>query len=66
MQCFPRKITCKEKARLLRRHATAESDYYRAIQVLSAAPVAKETQWQRTRGQRKKDGRCVGRAGAPH
>jgi hypothetical protein len=37
MQCFPRKISCEEKARLLRRHATAESDYYRAIHVLSAA-----------------------------
>jgi len=37
MQCFPRKITCEEKARLLRRHAGAESDYYRAIHVLSAA-----------------------------
>ena len=37
MQCFPRKITCEEKARLLCRHATAESDYYRAIHVLSAA-----------------------------
>ena len=37
MQCFPRKITCEEKARLLRRHATAESDYYRAFHVLSAA-----------------------------
>ena len=37
MQCFPRKLTCEEKGRLLRRHATAESDYYRAIHVLSAA-----------------------------
>jgi len=36
MQCFPRKITCEEKARLLCRHATAESDYYRAIHVLHA------------------------------
>ena len=34
---FSLKITCEEKARLLRRHATAESDYYRAIHVLSAA-----------------------------
>jgi hypothetical protein len=37
MQCYPPKITCEEKARLLRRHAEAESDYYRAIHVLSAA-----------------------------
>ena len=37
MQCFPRKISCEEKARLLRRHAAAESDYYRAIHVLSVA-----------------------------
>jgi hypothetical protein len=37
MQCFPRKIICEEKAHLLRRHATAESDYYRAIHVLSVA-----------------------------
>ena len=37
MQYFPRKVTCKEKARLLRRHAAAESDYYRAIHVLSVA-----------------------------
>ena len=36
MQYFPRKITCEEKARLLRRHAAAESDYNRAIQVLGA------------------------------
>jgi hypothetical protein len=34
---FPPKITCEEKARLLRRHAAAESDYYRAIHVLSVA-----------------------------
>jgi len=37
MQSFARKLTCEEKGRLLRRHATAESDYYRAIHVLSAA-----------------------------
>jgi hypothetical protein len=37
MQCYLPKITCEEKARLLRRHAAAESDYYRAIHVLSAA-----------------------------
>jgi hypothetical protein len=34
---FSLKITCEEKARLLRRHAAAESNYYRAIHVLSAA-----------------------------
>jgi hypothetical protein len=37
MQCFPLKTACEEKARLLRRHAAAESDYYRAIHVLSVA-----------------------------
>ena len=37
MQCYLPKITCEEKARLLRRHAAAESDYYRAIHVLSVA-----------------------------
>jgi hypothetical protein len=37
MQRSPRTITCEEKARLLREHAAAESDYYRAIHVLSAA-----------------------------
>jgi hypothetical protein len=37
MQCLPLKIACEEKARLLRRHAAAKSDYYRAINVLSAA-----------------------------
>ena len=37
MPCFLPKITCEEKARLLRRHAEAESEYYRAIHVLSAA-----------------------------
>ena len=34
---FSPKVTCEEKARLLRRHAAAESDYYRAIHVLSVA-----------------------------
>jgi hypothetical protein len=34
---FPLKTACEEKARLLRRHAAAESDYYRAIHVLSVA-----------------------------
>ena len=37
MEGLPLKIACQEKGRLLRRHATAESDYYRAIHVLSAA-----------------------------
>ena len=37
MQCLPLKTTCEEKARLIRRHAAAESDYNRAIHVLSAA-----------------------------
>ena len=37
MQSFLLKTACEEKARLLRRHATAESDYYRAFHVLSAA-----------------------------
>ena len=37
MQYFPRNISCEEKARLLRRHAAAESDYNRAIHVLNAA-----------------------------
>ena len=37
MEGFPRKIACQEKASLLRRHAAAESDYYRAIHVLSVA-----------------------------
>ena len=31
------RFTCEEKTRLLRRHSAAESDYYRAIHVLSAA-----------------------------
>ena len=44
MQCYLPKITCEEKARLLRRHAEAESDYYRAIQVLGdAIGVLEET-----------------------
>jgi hypothetical protein len=34
MRCFPQKITCAEKARLLRRHAEAESDYHLAIHAL--------------------------------
>jgi hypothetical protein len=34
MRCFPRKITCEEKARLFRRHAEAESDYHLAIHAL--------------------------------
>ena len=37
MQSFLLKTACEEKARLLRRHAAAESDYYRAIHVLSVA-----------------------------
>ena len=37
MQCYLPKITCEEKARLLRRHAAAESDYYQAIHVLGDA-----------------------------
>ena len=37
MQCFPLKTACDEKARLLRRHAAAESDYYQAVHVLSVA-----------------------------
>ena len=37
MQCYLPKITCEEKARLLRRRATAESEYRRAIQVLGDA-----------------------------
>ena len=37
MQSFPLKTACEEKARLLRRHAAAESDYYRAIHALSVA-----------------------------
>ena len=37
MRCFLPKIACEEKARLLRRHGAAESDYYRAIHVLSVA-----------------------------
>ena len=49
MQCFPKTITCEEKARLLRRRATAESDYNRAIHVLSAA----------IRSQKKPDGYVV-------
>ena len=35
MPCFLPKITCEEKASLLRRHAAAESDYHRAIHELS-------------------------------
>ena len=42
MQYFPGNITCEEKARLLRRHAAAESDYNRAIHVLSAATWSQE------------------------
>jgi hypothetical protein len=34
---FPLKTACEEKTRLLRRHAAAESDYNRAIHVLSVA-----------------------------
>ena len=34
---FSLKTACEEKARLLRRHAAAESNYYRAIHVLSVA-----------------------------
>lgn len=37
MQCFPKTITCEEKARLFRRHAEAESDYHLAIRVLGLA-----------------------------
>jgi hypothetical protein len=37
MQCLPLKIACEEKARFLRRRAAAESDYRRAVSVLSAA-----------------------------
>ena len=37
MEGFSRKIACQEKARLLRRHAAAESDYYQAIHVLGDA-----------------------------
>jgi hypothetical protein len=37
MEGFPPKIACQEKPRLLRRHAAAESDYNRAIHVLSVA-----------------------------
>ena len=37
MQYFPQTITCEEKARLLRRHTAAQSDYNRAIHVLSVA-----------------------------
>jgi hypothetical protein len=37
MQSFPLKTACEEKARLLRRHAAAESDYHRAIHLLSVA-----------------------------
>ena len=37
MQSFPLKTACEEKVRLLRRHAAAESGYYRAIHVLSVA-----------------------------
>ena len=35
MQYSPQTITCEEKARLLRRHAAAQSDYNRAIHALS-------------------------------
>jgi len=35
MQYFTLKTACEEKGRLLRRHVTEESDYYRAIHVLS-------------------------------
>jgi hypothetical protein len=34
---FSLKTACEEKARLLRRYAAAESNYYRAIHVLSVA-----------------------------
>ena len=37
MQSFPLKTACEEKAHLRRQHAAAESDYHRAIHVLSAA-----------------------------
>ena len=37
MQCFPKAITCEEKARLFRRHAEAESDYHLAIRALGLA-----------------------------
>ena len=37
MQCHLPKITCEEKGRLLRRHAAAEPEYRRAIQVLGDA-----------------------------
>jgi hypothetical protein len=37
MERFPLKIACQEKARLLRRHAAAQSDYNRAIHLLSVA-----------------------------
>ena len=37
MQCFPKTITCEEKARLFRRHAEAESDYHLAIRALRLA-----------------------------
>ena len=37
MRCFPKTITCEEKARLLRRHAEAESDCELAIHALRLA-----------------------------
>ena len=37
MQCSSQKITGEEKARLLRRHAAAGSEYNLAIHVLSVA-----------------------------
>ena len=37
MERVPPKVACPEKARLLRRHAEAKSDYNRAIHVLSTA-----------------------------
>ena len=37
MEGFLPRVACPEKARLLRRHAAAESDYNRAIHVLSVA-----------------------------
>ena len=37
MQSFPLKIACEEKAHLRRQHAAAESDYHRAIHLLSVA-----------------------------
>jgi hypothetical protein len=49
MEGFPPRVAFPEKARLIRRHAAAESDYNRAIHVLSAA----------IRSQKKPDGYVV-------